>query len=59
MNDNKENNEIDNKSIETISFWKRTNSSLSNVLDSYYYRGLIQGTLLGSLTTFLVLRYRS
>ena len=56
MNDNKD---IDNNPVETTSFWKRSTSALGNALDSYYYQGLIQGTLLGSLATFLVLRYRS
>jgi len=56
MNDN---NDIDVKPVETTSFWQRSSNALSNALDSYYYRGLVQGTLLGSLATFLVLRYRA
>lgn len=50
----KENNEIDNKST---NFWQRSSNVLNNLIDSYYYRGIVQGTILGSLTTFLVLRY--
>jgi hypothetical protein len=39
------------------SFWERSKDSFSTLIDSYYYRGLLQGVTLGSLTTLLVVRY--